>query len=244
MVVTAQAVSEPLHIRQHRWRPCMQRGRQNRVDNRSLVLRTLDRRDVNFRESIAQRRTQFLLAVIATGIHRGQDLESLRCGHDNVRAGLFGQDERSLTLQHGVEALEHTVISEGNFIEQQHVSMAHGLNEGAIAPRKQSERLLRESKSVIAGLGRLERAQLSGHLLERHVVQRCAQQRGGCDASFGGECGAIPEGALPTEQIGAVCVLVTVERVQGPTEGRGHNVAYRRFSRACFTDEQHRLVLL
>ena len=77
MVVTAQAVSEPLHIRQHRWRPCMQRGRQNRVDNRSLVLRTLDRRDVNFRESIAQRRTQFLLAVIATGIHRGQDLESL-----------------------------------------------------------------------------------------------------------------------------------------------------------------------
>ena len=122
--------------------------------------------------------------------------------------------------------------------------MAHGLNEGAIAPRKQSERLLRESKSVIAGLGRLERAQLSGHLLERHVVQRCAQQRGGCDASFGSECGAIPEGALPTEQIGAVCVLVTVERVQGPTEGRGHNVAYRRFSRACFTDEQHRLVLL
>ena len=244
VIVTAQAVGKPLHVRQHRWRPRMQSGRQDRVDNCSLVLRTLHGRHVNLRESIAQRRTQFLFAVIATGIHRGQDLESFRCGHDDVRAGLFGQDQRSLALQHGVEALEHTVISEGNFVEQQHVSLAHGLNEGAVAPREQSERLLCERESVIACLGRLERAQLRGHLLERHVVQWCAEQRGGCDTSFGRERRAIPERALSAEQIGAVCVLVTVERVQGPPEGRGHNVAYRRFSRAGFTDQQHRLVLL
>lgn len=132
--------------------------RETGLDDAAELLTIRESGDPDLSETVSEGRREFLLSKVSSRVHRGHQSERLKSSdlldldvaslgrlirgrrrrrRSTVASSSLSKDKESIRLENTVETLKDRVFSKGDFIDEDEVSISHGLHKRSILPLKE-----------------------------------------------------------------------------------------------------------